>query len=89
MKVCKRAHSITNLLFADDSYLYCKADECETQRMMEILTNFGLASGQKVNKSKSSVFFSSNTGLEKNSKFVRLFIWGKQKSHVLIWGCQT
>ncbi|KAL8093147.1 hypothetical protein AgCh_035148 [Apium graveolens] len=57
VKVYKRAPSITHMLFADDSYFYCKAGESE---VVEILTKFELASGQKVNLSKSSVFYSTN-----------------------------
>lgn len=90
VKVCKRAPSITHMLFADDSYLYCKAGESEAQRMMEILSKFELASGKKVNRSKSSVFFSTNTGLDKkNSRSVTLFKWWKQMRIAHIWDCQT
>ncbi|KAL8113674.1 hypothetical protein AgCh_020839 [Apium graveolens] len=61
VKVCKRAPSISHMLFVDDSYFYYKAGESEVQKMVEILTKFELASEQKVNLSKSSVFFSTNT----------------------------
>ncbi|KAL8131281.1 hypothetical protein AgCh_007272 [Apium graveolens] len=61
VKVCRRAPSITHMLFADDSYFYCKAGESEVQKLVEILAKFELASGQQINLDKSSVFFSTNT----------------------------
>ncbi|XP_074346913.1 uncharacterized protein LOC141685724 [Apium graveolens] len=77
VKVCKQAPSITHMLFADDSYLYCKAGESEAHTMMEILRKFELASGQKVNKLKSSVFFSTNTGLEKKNQICDIIQMGE------------
>ena len=56
------------MLFPDDSYIYYKAGESETQRMMVILGKFELASGQKVNRSKSSIFFSTNMNLDKKQQ---------------------
>lgn len=48
------------MLFADGSYLYCKEDKEEAGRILELLTTYESASGQKVNRGKSSVFFSAN-----------------------------
>uniref|UniRef100_A0A803QG53 Reverse transcriptase domain-containing protein n=1 Tax=Cannabis sativa TaxID=3483 RepID=A0A803QG53_CANSA len=45
------------MLFADDSFLYCKVNREEAQQVLELLNAFERASGQKVNL----VFFSSNT----------------------------
>lgn len=64
VKICRRAPPINHMLFVDDSYLYCKAGESEIHCMLEILEKFELASGQKVNRSKSSAFFSTNMRLE-------------------------
>lgn len=63
VKVCKRAHAINHMFFANDSYLYCKAEENEAYKMLKILSKYELVSGQMVNKSKSSVFFSTNTSV--------------------------
>lgn len=49
------------MLFADDSYIYCRANEEEARRVLEMLKVFENAAGQKVNLDKSSVFFSKNT----------------------------
>ena len=74
-KICTRAPSITHMLFADDSYLYCKARESEAQRMLEILSKFELVSLQKINWSKFSVFFST---WQLDNGSVTYFKWMKQ-----------
>lgn len=64
VKVCRGALAVNHMLFVDDSYLYCKAQEEEAYRILEVLSKYELASGQMVNKSKSSVFFSMNSSDE-------------------------
>lgn len=68
IKVCRNAPSVSHLLFADDSYLFCKASEDEALRMGELLQIFEEASGQQVNLNKSSVIYSSNVDRELKSK---------------------
>lgn len=48
------------MLFADDSYVFCKANTTEGLKVLELLNIYENASGQKVNASKSSIFFSTN-----------------------------
>ncbi|XP_030502725.2 uncharacterized protein LOC115717895 [Cannabis sativa] len=60
-KVARSAPTISHLLFADDSYIYCQATDEEASRVLSLLRFFEDASGQKVNLHKSSAFFSSNT----------------------------
>lgn len=64
IKVCKQAPSISHMLFADDSYLYCNANDAEAEHMRRLLQVFKQASGQKVNLAKSVVFFSTNVRQE-------------------------
>lgn len=60
VKICRKAAMVTHMLFADDSYLFCKANSTEAQRILEILELYKKASGQQVNRNKSSIFYSSN-----------------------------
>lgn len=45
VRICRKAPSITHMLFADDSYIYCQATENEAQRIAELLQTFERASG--------------------------------------------
>lgn len=60
VRICKNAPSVTHMLFSNDSYLYCRANDKELLRVQEMLQRFEEASGQKVNLLKSSAFFSKN-----------------------------
>jgi hypothetical protein len=52
---------IHHLFFADDSLLFCKANTRELNQLESILDCYEGASGQKINKDKTSIFFSRNT----------------------------
>ncbi|XP_060972012.1 uncharacterized protein LOC115716546 [Cannabis sativa] len=60
-KVANGAPIVSHMLFANDSFLYCKATEQEVANIQQMLDVFAKASGQQVNFTKSSVFFSTNT----------------------------
>jgi len=53
--------SITYLLFADDSLLFYNASLSKCHIIKEILQAYELASGQKINSDKSSIFFNTNS----------------------------
>jgi hypothetical protein len=55
---------IHHLFFADDSLLFWKANLREWRHIEEILELYELASGQKINREKTSIFFSKNTTSE-------------------------
>ena len=56
---CTNAPTISHLLFADDCFLFSRADDNEAQVMKNILHTYELASGKAINLPKSEVFFSS------------------------------
>jgi hypothetical protein len=48
---------ITHLLFADDSVVFLEATDSSFQTLKQILADYEVSSGQKVNLAKSSIFF--------------------------------
>ena len=64
VSICRRALSITHLLFADDSLLFCQAKQEEVKVIMDTLQLYAKASGPCINMEKSSIYFSSNTMME-------------------------
>lgn len=67
-KVSRAAPSVTHLLFADDSFLFFRADMDEASKVKEILSNYESISGQAVNYQKSGIFFSANVHKDKQQE---------------------
>ena len=57
----RRSPKQTHLLFADDSLLFCRSSRNEFQKVLEILVAYESMSGQKINRGKTSIFFSKST----------------------------
>jgi ribonuclease HI len=68
----KRGPHISHLFFADDSLLFCRANILQWNNLADILKKYEVASGQKMNNDKTSVFFSKNTSLEERSRILEL-----------------
>ena len=49
-----------HLLFTDDSLIFCRATLEECNKVMDLLKVYEEASGQKINKSKTFLFFSKS-----------------------------
>ena len=58
--LCKRSLELIHLLFVDDSLFFCRVTPEEYNKIMELLTIYENASGQKVNWSKIAIFFSKS-----------------------------
>ena len=72
LSICRGCPKITHIFFADDSLLFCKANSQECQQLIEILSLYEAASGQKINADKSSVFFSANAMEEKKIEILEI-----------------
>lgn len=70
VSVCRRA-KIFNLLFTDDSLLFCQATQMEVEVVAEILQTYAKASGQSINLKKSSMYFSLNTPHNQKDEIMR------------------
>ena len=60
VSICRSGPRLTHLLFADDSLIFCGANDNECQKLMEILAKYEQASGQQINRSKTTPFFSKS-----------------------------
>lgn len=56
--LCKNGPKITNLFFADDTLLFCRARMEELQAIQHILSLYEGTSGQQINREKTTLFFS-------------------------------
>ncbi|XP_060972201.1 uncharacterized protein LOC133038159 [Cannabis sativa] len=63
IQIARGAPTVSHMFFADDSYIFCRANEREASNVQTLLNVFEQASGQKINAEKSSIFFSRNTAV--------------------------
>ncbi|KAL9659004.1 hypothetical protein QQ045_028263 [Rhodiola kirilowii] len=60
IKICRGAPEVTHLLFADDSLFFLRAKMKNAENLRRILSEYEMLSGQKVNLSKSEIYFGGN-----------------------------
>uniref|UniRef100_A0A803Q8E0 Reverse transcriptase domain-containing protein n=1 Tax=Cannabis sativa TaxID=3483 RepID=A0A803Q8E0_CANSA len=61
LRLTRHAPSVSHLLFADDSLLFCEASNSTAVALRRVLETYHSASGQLLNTSKSVMSFSPNT----------------------------
>uniref|UniRef100_A0A2N9GI95 Reverse transcriptase domain-containing protein n=1 Tax=Fagus sylvatica TaxID=28930 RepID=A0A2N9GI95_FAGSY len=61
VSISRGGPKITHLFFADDSLLFCKATTADVERIQGILSQYERASGQQINRQKTTIFFSKST----------------------------
>lgn len=64
VKICRGSPRLSYLFFADDSLIFCKATLKECDELQRLLAVYEKASGQQLNRAKTSLFFSGNTPRE-------------------------
>lgn len=68
LKVARGAPPISHQLYADDSLFYCKGNTRELDHLNQILSSYSLASGQRINYQKSSIYFGKSVPLEERAQ---------------------
>ncbi|CAL1410408.1 unnamed protein product [Linum trigynum] len=61
IKLNQNCPRVSHCLFADDTVIFGKASVNEADHIQRILRHYGEVTGQEINASKSSIFFSKNT----------------------------
>lgn len=59
VKVARNCPPINHLIFADDTMFFSKSNASSCATLVSILSRYELASGQSINRAKSSITFSS------------------------------
>ena len=66
--LCCNGPEISHLFFADETLLFCRVELKEVQIIQNLLKKYELASGQKINTSKTTLFFGNSVSfLSKNA----------------------
>ncbi|XP_074277032.1 uncharacterized protein LOC141600687 [Silene latifolia] len=63
IKICKNGPEISHLLFADHSLFFLRGDYGDLDFLVNVIDEYCVASGQCLNKDKSSILFSLNCSL--------------------------
>ena len=59
--LCQNGSKLTQLFFADDCLIFCRSTLDECNKIQELLAYYETASGQVINKEKTTLCFSRNT----------------------------
>ena len=70
VSICRNGPKLTHLFFADDSLLFCRVTTQECHKVLEILSSYERVLGQKLNRDKTSLFFSKSTPLEMQNQIM-------------------
>ena len=74
VSICKNRPQVSHLFFADDSVLFCWATEAKCQIILDVLSFYEKGFGQKINRDKTCIFFSSNTEPELQTRIQQVLV---------------
>lgn len=72
---------INHLLFADDSFNFCKANSSESQKLLNLLENYANALGQRINTGKTIMIFSWNVKERDKTEIIALWETSNQQNY--------
>ena len=81
ISLCKRGSILTHLFFADDSLLFCRATYEDCNNILKLLAKYESLSRQKINKDKTTIFFSKSTSEEAKANIKNLLQLQEVKSY--------
>ena len=70
--LCRNGPQISHLFFANDTLLFCRAELKEVQIIQNLLKKYELASGQKINTDKTTLFFGKFVSLSSKNAIKNL-----------------
>lgn len=76
IRVSISAPNLNHLLFANDNVILCKANAYTIVNVQEILIEYEIASGQRINTEKTTMVFSSNTPLSTKQELMSMWTNG-------------
>ena len=59
--ICRRGPKLTHIFFAYDSLLFCRANSKKCGNIIKLLSTYESSSRKKINKEKTTIFFSKST----------------------------
>lgn len=86
LSICRGAPRISHLFFVDDSLLFYCANIEENMHVQHLLKLYEEASGQKINKEKTSLFFSKNINQGDQDRIKSICVWSIWNNMRDTWG---
>ena len=71
--ICRGGPKLSHIYFADDNLIFCKASLAKCDSLQKVLEAYEQVSRQQQNRTKTSLFFSSNTPKEIQEEIKRGF----------------
>ena len=72
ISICKSGPKLTNIFFVDDSLLFCRALVQKCYYIQGLLKTYEEASGQQLNKDKTTIFFSKATSAKVQEDIIQI-----------------